>query len=227
MNKKTLYQFLFPVMIAGIGTLSISCSGDDSSGDLPNIPLEPTGPEEDVPEEEPFVGVTCFEDSVKIQLQLLNSDSVATDIFKEGEDIIFMLTVKNISRERSLLHTPIEHFSDNIFNIYSSDGTDMGRPWDYRICPYVYPFLTPEMVWEFVCSWLEEPDEDMVNLCLWIENPDEGIGNMNIEKYMDIWPMAFLKKERRLQLPKGSYYTQFDVSVLEGRTTIRMDFKVE
>ena len=31
--------------------------------------------EEDVPEEEPFVGVTYIEDSVKIQLQLLNSDS--------------------------------------------------------------------------------------------------------------------------------------------------------
>ena len=221
MNIKTVInQFLFPVFLAGIGTLSVSCSSDDGNSELPDIPA--------IPEKKPFIGVTCFEDSVKIQLQLLNSDSVATDTFKEGEDIIFMLTVTNISSEWHLIHTPIESFSDNIFNIYSSDGTDMGRPWDYRVCLSVSPFLTPEMIWEFVCSWLEEPDEDMVNLCLWIENPVEEIGNLNFEKYMDIWPMAFLKKERRLQLPKGSYYTQFDVSVLEGRTTtIRMDFNVE
>ena len=137
-RKNVINRFLIPVMMAGIGTLCVSCSSDDGNSELPDIPT--------IPKEEPFKGVICFEDSVKMQLQLLNSDSVATDTFKEGEDIIFMLTVKNISSERFLLHTPIENFSDNIFNIYSSDGTDMGRPWDYRVCLSVSPFLTPEMM---------------------------------------------------------------------------------
>jgi hypothetical protein len=70
----------------------------------------------------------------------------------------------------------------------------------------------------------------MVNLCLWLENPVEDTSNLNTDKYMSmgINRVIFLKKECRQPLPKGSYYTQFDVSIIEGRTTtIRMDFKVE
>ena len=87
--KALLYQLLFPAIIAGIGSLSISCSSDDGNSELPDIPDAPTDSID--PDDTPFVGVTYMEDSVKIQLQLLNSDSVATDTFKEGEDIIFKL----------------------------------------------------------------------------------------------------------------------------------------
>ncbi len=214
MKIKTIYKFLFSVMIAGIGTLSISCSGDDGSGDLPNIPLEPTGPEEDVPEEEPFVGVTYIEDSVKIQLQLLNSDSVAVDTFTEDEDIIFKLSISNISSGWIFTATILE-FSENIFDVYSSDGTYVGRPWDGRIISGIHSFLTPEMLQEHLCSWLEEPVVDPKT------------------KYRESFlptgrrPIRYYKLERRQPLPKGSYYTQFDVSIIEGKTiTIRMDFNV-
>jgi len=205
----------------------VSCSSEDGKSEVPEVPTDPLVPTKS--EEKPFVGVTYFEDSVKIELQLLNSDSVAADIFKEGEDIIFKLTVTNTGSDW-VLTTPMEHFSDDIFSVYSSDGVNMGKPWDERLMSYVYPLLYPETVREQVCSWLEVPDEDMVNLCLWLENPVEDTSNLNLDKYMSmgIRPIVFLKKERRQPLPKGSYYTLFDVSVIEGRTTtIRMDFKVE
>ena len=214
MNKKTLYQFLFPVMIAGIGTLSISCNGDDSGSDLPNIPSEPAVPEKNVSEEEPFVGVTCIEDSVKIQLQLLNSDSVAVDTFTEGEDIIFKLSITNLSSDL-VITTPILEFSENIFDVYSSDGTYVGKPWDGRLTFLIHSFLTPDMLQEHFCSWLEDP----------IEDPET--------KYTEEFsptarrPIRYYKMERRQPLPEGSYYTQFEVSIIEGKTlTIRMDFNV-
>lgn len=222
--KTIIFLFLFPALIAGIGTLSMSCSSDDGKSELPTDPIIPSEPEE-----KPFIGVTYMEDSVQIQLQLLNSDSVAADTFKEGEDIIFKLTIMNIGSDK-VLATPIEKFSNDIFTLYSSDGVNMGKPWDERLMSYVYPLLIPAVVREHVCSWLEVPDEDMVNLCLWIENPVEDTSNLNLDKYMTMGfkPIIFLKKERRQPLSKGRYYTQFDVSVIEGRTTtIRMDFSVE
>ena len=193
----------------------VSCSSENGKSEVPEVPTDPLVPTKS--EEKPFVGVTYFEDSVKIQLQLLNSDSVAADIFKEGEDIIFKLTVTNIS-SGLVKTTPIDLFSDNIFNIFTSNGTDIGKPWDGRIISLIHSFLTPGMLQEHTCSWLEEPVEDVET------------------KYIEEWsllptgivPIHYYKLERRQPLPKGSYYTQFDVSVIEGRTTtIRMDFKVE
>lgn len=227
--KTIIYQFLFPALIAGIGYLSISCSNDDGNSELTDIPTEPS-----VPEEKSFVGVTYMEDSVKIQLQLLNPDCVAMDTFKEGEDIIFKLTVTNTSGEWVTM-TPLHQISDNIFNIYSSDGTDMGKPWDERLTIRTHSFLTPGMSIELVCSLLEEPDEDMKEICSWNEDLAghvEEIEGFDWEKYiqktMGERLVGFLKKESRLPLPKGNYYTQFDVSIIEGKTiTIRMDFKVE
>lgn len=224
--KTIIYQFLFPALIAGIGTLSISCSSDDGDSEIPSVPTDP--PEPTIPEEKPFVGVTYMEDSVKIQLQLLNSDSVAMDTFKEGEDIIFKLTITNTGSDW-IPTTPMENFSGDIFSVYSSDGVYMGKPWDQRLMTYFYPLLTPKTEREQVCSWLEVPDEDMVNWCLWLENPVEDTSNLNLDQYVStINRIIFLKKERRLPLPKGSYYTQFNVSIIEGRTTtIRMNFNVE
>jgi hypothetical protein len=212
--KTVIKQFLFSAFIAGIGLLS-SCSSDDGSNEMPDIPDVPI--DSIVPDEKPFVGVTYMEDSVRIQLQLLNSDSVATDTFKEGEDIIFKLTIKSISNDLVMI-TPITDFSDNIFDVYSSNGTYAGRPWDGRHISLIHSFLTPEMLQEHTCSWLEEPVEDLMA--------------KEINEWSSIliaWiPIHYYKTEYRQPLSKGSYYTQFDVSVIEGKTTtIRMDFNIE
>ncbi len=213
--KALLYQLLFPALIAGIGSLSISCSSDDGNSELPDIPDAPTDSID--PDETPFVGVTYMEDSVRIQLQLLNSDSVATDTFKEGEDIIFKLTIKSIGNDLVMI-TPITDFSDNIFDIYSSNGTYVGRPWDGRHISLIHSFLTPEILQEHTCSWLEEPVEDVMAKEI---NEWSSISIARV-------PIHYYKTEYRQPLSKGSYYTQFDVSVIEGRTTtIKMDFKVE
>lgn len=213
------------LMIAGM--VMTACSSDDGNNEIPEVPNDSIVPVE--PEEKPFVGVTYFEDSVKIELQLLNSDSVAMDTFKEGEDIIFKLTISNTSSDW-VTTAPMENFSGDIFSVYSSDGVYIGKPWDQRLMTYFYPLLTPKTEREQVCSWLEVPDEDMVNLCLWLENPVEDTSNLNTDKYMSmgINRVIFLKKERRQPLPKGNYYTQFDISIIEGRTTtIKMGFNVE
>jgi len=210
-----IYQFLFPAVIAGIGILSVSCNSDDGYGEMPNIPDIPT--DSIVPEDKPFVGVTYLEDSVRIQLQLLNSDSVAVNTFKEGEDIIFKLTIANISNELVMI-TPIMDFSDNIFNIYSSNGTYVGKPWDGRAISLIHSFLTPEMLQEHTCSWLEEPVEDVM-----AKEINEW-SSISISRV----PIHYYKIDHRQPLSKGSYYTQFDVSIIEGRTlTIKMDFNVE
>lgn len=213
--KTIIYQFLFPALIAGIGTLSMSCSSDDENSEVPTVPVVPA--DSIVPEEKPFVGVRYMEDSVQIQFQLLNSDSVAMDTFKEGEDVIFKLTIKNISSELVMI-TPITDFSDNIFDIYSSNGTYVGKPWDGRHISLIHSFLTPEMLQEHTCSWLEEPVEDVMAKEI---NEWSSISIARV-------PIHYYKEYYRQPLSKGNYYTQFDVSVIEGRTTtIKMDFKIE
>ena len=236
MKKKRLLMvsMLLPTgILLGMGILSTSCRGDDGNSEIPSIPTPPTDSiDTSKPEEKPFVGVTYFEDSVKIQFQLLNSDSIATDTFKEGEDIIFKLTVKNISSDWVTV-TTVDKFCDNTFNVYSSDGVDMGRPWNLRLIGAIRPFLTTGMMQEHICSWLEVPLEDIDQISSWLEDPIKYLGNMDLEMRIlslvnGITPIAYLTKERRQPLPKGSYYTQFDVSVIEGRTTtIRMNFNIE
>lgn len=233
--KKKLVFVMIALLSLMAGTVLTACSSSDNDGEIPDIPTEPTVPTDSViPVEQPFVGVTYMEDSVRIQLQLLNSDSVATDTFKEGEDIIFKLTVTSTGREWVTM-TPLHQIGDNIFNIYSSDGTDMGKPWDERLTKSINTILTPGLVIELVCSLLEEPDEEMKEICSWLEDPAGHVKEIEgydweeyIQKTMGKRLVGFLKKESRSPLPKGNYYTQFDVSIIEGRTTtIKMDFKVE
>ena len=213
--KTIINQLLFLVLIAGIGMFFISCNSDDGDSELPTAPTDST--KSTTPEDKPFVGVTYMEDSIKIQLQLLNSDSVAMDTFKEGENIIFKLTIMNMSSELVMI-TPIDEFSDdNIFNIYSSNGSYVGKPWDGRWIALIHSFLTPGMLQEHTCSWLENPVGDTVDYLL--NGTSTSIARV---------PIRYYKQERRKPLPQGSYYTQFDVSIIEGRTTtIRKDFNIE
>lgn len=210
MKKEVLIISMLFVLSFGMA----GCSNDEDS-ELPSVPTDST--KSTTPEDKPFVGVTYMEDSIKIQLQLLNSDSVAMNTFKEGEDIIFKLTIMNMSGELVMI-TPIDEFSDdNIFNIYSSNGSYVGKPWDGRWIALIHSFLTPGMLQEHTCSWLEEPVGDTVDYLL--NGTSTSIARV---------PIRYYKQERRQPLPKGSYYTQFNVSIIEGRTTtIRMDFNVE
>ena len=107
--KKNYLFMMGAMLLLMTGTALTACSSDDGNSEIPDVPTDPP-----VPEEEPFVGVRYMEDSVQIQMQLLNSDSVAVDAFKEGEDIIFKLAITNKSSDR-VVATPMENFSDNIF----------------------------------------------------------------------------------------------------------------
>ena len=119
----------------------------------------------------------------------------------------------------------IDHFTKRIKDqslqsndVYSSNGTYAGRPWDGRHISLIHSFLTPEMLQEHTCSWLEEPVEDLM-----AKEINEW-SSISIAKV----PIHYYKTEYRQPLSKGSYYTQFDVSVIEGKTTtIRMDFNIE
>ena len=213
--KKNFLFMIGAMLLLMTGNALTACSSDDGNSELPTVLTVPSDPL--VLEEKPFVGVTCLEDSIKIQLQLLNSDSVATDTFKEGEDIIFKLTINSISNDLVMI-TPITDFSDNIFDIYFSNGTYVGRPWDAHFIALIHSFLTPDMLQEHTCSWLEEPVEDV---------KDKEINEWRSISIAKV-PIHYYKTEYRQPLSKGSYYTQFDVSVIEGRTTtIRMDFNIE
>lgn len=213
--KKNYLFMIGAMLLLMTGTALTACSSDDGNSELSTVPTVPSDPL--VLEEKPVVGVTCLEDSIKIQLQLLNSDSVATDIFKEGENIIFKLTIKSIGNELVMI-TPITDFSENIFDIYSSNGTYVGKPWDGRYIALIHSFLTPEMLQEHTCSWLEELVEDVK-----AKQVNEW-SSISIARV----PIHYYKTEHRQPLSKGSYYTQFDVSVIEGKTTtIKMDFNIE
>ena len=77
--------------------------------------------------------VQVFE-GLTVTFQMLNADSLPVTNFKEGENITFRLVVTNSRKENVTLPNTRVMLGENVFHIYTSQGEDMGLPWDSRVC---------------------------------------------------------------------------------------------
>lgn len=132
--------------------------------------------------------------SIIFQLQNMNGTAVTS--FKEGENFYFRLVILNRSDKNIQMPSLRELTNFDIFHVYTADGKDLGLPWDYMglignplWAGYDFP-LSPNQSLLFRCFWFD---------CDKAEPSDLG------------------RDTSRAALPKGDYYTQFELNLGENQ----------
>jgi hypothetical protein len=148
--------------------------------------------------------VQVFE-GLTVTFQMLNADSLPVTNFKEGENITFRLVVTNSRKENVTLPNTRVMLGENVFHIYTSQGEDMGLPWDSRVCFGLANLVTsPGQSYQFLCSafgGLEDPDK--FNSASYYPGADPW----------GTWCVFFKTEYVRKPLSRGNYYTEFEINL--------------
>ena len=186
-KKVMINKLLLFLLTAGVCTIVLSCSSDDAVGETILVDR----------------WTVQDYDSISVDFSLLNAEGQAVRTFKEGEQILFRLTVTNKRNTTLRIQNPVYIVGEDLFQVYSSDKQPVGRPWDMYI-QYFGPlthYWSAHKSYVYECAWLGQvidPDED-------IDPPLSGL--------------VLLKNHERQPLPVGSYYTEFKI-ILNDQNTI-------
>ena len=146
-------------------------------------------------------------DMVKFQLQ--NKDGMECYNFKEGDNIIFRLEIKNDTDEDAVLPPFSEVLGLDVFTVFSQEGVRIGTPWDvimtsFRECEIIRAHNSAV----FVCPWFDIP-------ALYYNGTDH------------YYSEYFYKKDDKSPLPKGEYFSEFEIRLNEKTITCSRKFEIE
>lgn len=146
-------------------------------------------------------------DMVKFQLQ--NKDGMECYNFKEGDNIIFRLEIKNDTDEDAVLPPFSEVLGLDVFTVFSQEGVRIGTPWDvimtsFRECEVI----RAQSSVVFVCPWFDIPT-------LYYNGTDH------------YYSEYFYKKDDKSPLPKGEYFSEFEIRLNEKTITCSRKFEIE
>lgn len=148
-------------------------------------------------------------DGISIDFKLLNSDNMALKSFREGEDILFSLKIEN-NRDSVVVMPTITELAKDMFHVYSVTGKDFGKPWDTILTGLGATFFFTGTPKTFRYSWLG------------------GIEEYPVEELQKESYATFRRMTLRSPLPKGDYYSQFEITIDGGRKIVcRKDFTVK
>lgn len=201
MEKRRISTVIMSFLLfVGTCTVVCSCSNDDDVNDVVVADLN----------------TVQDYDSISVDFRLVNTEGQAVKTFKEGEQIIFRLTVTNQLDKTLKVKLPVNIVGEDLFQIYSS-GKPVDRPWDYSILstgPLTH-FWSAHKSYVYECPWqglVYEP-EKASDILKNDEIPSSGV--------------ALLKKQDRKPLPVGNYYTEFKIKLNEENIiTCHKDFSV-
>ena len=145
-----------------------------------------------------------------VDFQLQNEDGIECYDFKEGENIIFRLEIKNDTDEDAYLPPFTDIIGHDVFCVYSQNGEEIGTPWD-EIWSYMVggDFIGAHSSVVFVCPWFDIP----------------ALYFLGHEHFYSAY--SFYKTDEKSPLPKGEYYSNFDIK-LNGKTIIcNRTFKIQ
>ena len=145
-------------------------------------------------------------DMVKFQLQ--NEDGMECYDFKEGDNIIFRLEIKNDTDEDAILPPFSEVLGLDVFTVFSQEGVRIGTPWDvimtsFRECEIIGAHNSAV----FVCPWFDIP-------ALYFNGTDH------------YYSEYFYKKDDKSPLPKGEYFSEFEIRLNEKTITCNRKFNI-
>ena len=120
-------------VLLALGLLS-ACSKSDDVTDINNH------------SEKDGTGTIEKSSDLMVDFRLQNEDGMECYDFKEGDNIIFRLEIKNDTDENAILPPFSEVLGLDVFSVYSQEGEEIGTPWDvimtsFRECE-IMPYLS-------------------------------------------------------------------------------------
>ena len=187
--KERLKVWLFPLMTAFVIT---ACSNNDGDVWTPELDMDPA---------QDYNGIT-------VKFETLNMDGIAVNSFREGENIIFSLTITNNREQQISLPHVKDMFGDIAFPVYSENNEEIGvagryvRTWSLDI-----PRLSTGRSFIIRYPWYMT-DQNLPGLTAYYS--------------------FFVKDNPGQSLRKGKYYSEFEFFLEEGQKVVcRKDFRVE
>lgn len=145
-------------------------------------------------------------DSMKVSFLLMNEEGEECYDFKEGKNIIFRLQIDNNTDNVVILPSIFDIIGTNIFHIYSINGEDLGTPWD-------------ELFGNSSGKFMIDSNGSAVVLCPWFDVP-----SLSIDGHDNFYSGCFCKTKKKASLPKGEYYSKFDIKLREKTITCYRTF---
>lgn len=144
-----------------------------------------------------------------VDFRLQNEDGMECYDFKEGDNIIFRLEIKNDTDEDAILPPFSEVLGLDVFTVFSQEGVRIGTPWDvimtsFRECEVI----RAQSSVVFVCPWFDIP----------------ALYYNGTEHYYSEY---FYKKDDKSPLPKGEYYSEFGIRLNEKMITCSRKFEIK
>ena len=193
MKKKLV--LMMSVLLA-LGLLS-ACSKSDDVTDINNH------------SEKDGTGTIEKSSDLMVDFRLQNEDGMECYDFKEGDNIIFRLEIKNDTDEDAILPPFSEVLGLDVFSVYSREGEKIGTPWDvimtsFRECEIIGAHNSAV----FVCPWFDIP----------------ALYYNGTEHYYSEY---FYKKDDKSPLPKGEYFSEFVIRLNEKTITCNRKFEIK
>lgn len=149
----------------------------------------------------------CSDEMVEFQLQ--NEYGIECYDFKEGDNIIFRLEIKNETDEDAIMPSFTEIVGFNIFSIYSLNGGKIGTPWDEIFTnSRGHDLIRAHSSAIFVCPWF-----DMYAL--------------TFNGHEHFYSNFFYKRNEKTPLPKGEYYSKFNIKLNDKIVICNRNFKIQ
>lgn len=149
------------------------------------------------------------EETMTVHFQLLNEAGAECYKYQEDDNIIFRLRIDNNTDNATILPSVFEIIGTDIFSIYSAKGEYIGTPWD-------------ELFGNSSGKFVIESNSSAVILCPWLDAPSLGV-----EGHENYYSGCFSKTEKKLALPKGEYYSKFDISLKTKTKSCYRTFVIE
>ena len=135
-------------------------------------------------------------DGFDVKFQMLDAQGRPVTKFKEGENFTFRLAVINKQKETFELST--DFIGMDAFHVFSASGDNYGLPWDAVVQMGMAVYF------------LHQSESATVSCRAFGKNGDER---------PILTRLSLVKDKDRNPLPKGSYYTQFELNLnAQGET---------
>ena len=138
-----------------------------------------------------------------IQFRLEDENGNPKNEFRQGENIIFRLTIYNNTDAHYSINDWGSLFGEDLFRVYSSNGSDLGKSWEinyYILDIMEYIFAHDSRT--FICPWMTD------------------------ENLSPTYPLV-MKEEAIQHLPIGDYYTEFNLRLNENNVIhCKQNFKI-
>lgn len=192
---KKILVLMMSVLLA-FGLLS-ACSKSDDVTDINNH------------SEKDGTGTIEKSSDLMVDFRLQNEDGMECYDFKEGDNIIFRLEIKNDTDEDAILPPFSEVLGLDVFSVYSREGEKIGTPWDVIMTSFCEcEIIGAHNSAVFVCPWFDIP----------------ALYYNGTEHYYSEY---FYKKDDKSPLPKGEYFSEFVIRLNEKTITCNRKFEIK